>query len=107
MEELNITNKFSSKSRLIALLLGIFLGGFGIHNFYLGKIGRGILKIFMHFIGTTLFSIGFFESFDYGEIVFYIGLFMIFIPIIWAFFEWILIALGKTKDSEGLLIINW
>ncbi len=107
MKELNKTNLFSSKSRLTALLLGIFLGGLGIHNFYLGKIRRGILKILMRLIGIIMFSIGFFESFNYGEIVFYIGLCMIFIPIIWAFFEWIFIALGEAKDSEGLLVINW
>ena len=107
MKELNKPNKFSSKSRLTALLLGIFLGGFGIHNFYLGKIGKGFLKIVMRFLGIILFSIGYFEIFNYNEIVFYIGLCIIFIPIVWAFFEWIFIALGEAKDSEGLLVINW
>ena len=33
----------SPKSRLIALLLCIFVGGLGIHRFYVGKIGTGIL----------------------------------------------------------------
>ena len=35
----------SNKSRLVALLLCIFLGEFGIHRFYVGKIGSGILFI--------------------------------------------------------------
>jgi TM2 domain-containing membrane protein YozV len=35
----------SGKSQLVALLLVIFLGGLGIHRFYLGYIGRGILYI--------------------------------------------------------------
>ena len=33
----------SPKSRLITLLLCIFCGGLGIHRFYVGKIGTGIL----------------------------------------------------------------
>lgn len=35
----------SGKSQLVALLLLIFLGGLGIHRFYLGYIGRGFLYI--------------------------------------------------------------
>lgn len=35
----------SGKSKLVAGLLGIFLGGLGIHKFYLGKIGMGILYL--------------------------------------------------------------
>ena len=33
----------SDKSRLVALLLCLFLGNLGIHRFYAGKIGTGIL----------------------------------------------------------------
>lgn len=33
------------KSKAAAGLLGIFLGAFGIHKFYMGKIGMGILYI--------------------------------------------------------------
>ena len=36
----------SPKSRLITLLLCIFVGGLGIHRFYVGKIGTGILWLF-------------------------------------------------------------
>lgn len=35
----------SGKSQLVALLLLIFLGGLGIHRFYLGYTGRGFLYI--------------------------------------------------------------
>ena len=34
-----------AKSRLVAGLLGIFLGGFGVHRFYLGWTGIGIAQI--------------------------------------------------------------
>lgn len=33
------------KSKIAAGLLGIFLGGWGIHNFYLGNTTRGIIQI--------------------------------------------------------------
>lgn len=33
------------KNKLVAGLLGLFLGGFGIHHFYLGSIGAGIVDI--------------------------------------------------------------
>jgi len=35
----------SSQSWLAALLLCIFLGGLGIHRFYVGKVGTGILML--------------------------------------------------------------
>ena len=38
-----------NKSRLIAGLLGILLGGLGIHNFYLGYVGKGIAQISLSF----------------------------------------------------------
>ena len=44
----------SNKSRLVALLLCIFFGEFGIHRFYVGKIGTGILWL----CTAGLFGIG-------------------------------------------------
>ena len=35
----------SEKNWLVTLLLCVFLGEFGIHRFYVGKIGTGILMI--------------------------------------------------------------
>ncbi len=35
----------SGKSRIAAALFGILLGGLGIHKFYLGRVGWGILYI--------------------------------------------------------------
>lgn len=37
--------KVAVKSKVTAGILGILLGGFGIHKFYLGKVGQGILYI--------------------------------------------------------------
>ncbi|TGE23164.1 TM2 domain-containing protein [Hymenobacter metallicola] len=33
------------KSQVVAALLCFFLGGLGVHDFYLGYIGKGILQI--------------------------------------------------------------
>lgn len=40
-----INNGVTPKSKLVAGLLGIFLGGWGVHNFYLGYTKKGILQI--------------------------------------------------------------
>ncbi len=34
-----------SKNKVVAGLLGIFLGSFGIHKFYLGRVGQGLLHL--------------------------------------------------------------
>lgn len=39
------------KSKVVAGVLGILLGHLGIHQFYLGKIGRGILCILFCWTG--------------------------------------------------------
>lgn len=36
-----------AKSRVAYVLLGIFLGGLGIHNFYAGYAGRGIAQLLL------------------------------------------------------------
>ncbi len=38
-------NGEAPKSKLVAGLLGIFLGGWGIHNFYLGFTKKAIIQI--------------------------------------------------------------
>ena len=71
-------DEVSQKSRLAVTLLAFFLGGIGIHRFYLGKIGTGILMI------ITLGGLG-----------------------IWALIDFIMAVSGAMKDKEGLPIKNW
>jgi TM2 domain-containing membrane protein YozV len=33
------------KSRVAAIVLALLLGGFGVHKFYLGRIGQGIVYV--------------------------------------------------------------
>ena len=68
----------SQHSRLVALLLCFFLGCLGIHRFYVGKFGTGILQ---------LLTLG--------------GLF------IWSFIDFIFIACGIFRDAEGKPLTEW
>jgi TM2 domain-containing membrane protein YozV/ribosomal protein L40E len=54
----------SGKSRLAAGLFGIFLGGIGIHKFYTGRVGWGVvyLLLFWTFIPAI---VGFIEGIIY------------------------------------------
>jgi TM2 domain-containing membrane protein YozV len=74
----------SPKSRTAAFLLSLFLGGFGIHNFYIGKPGVGIAQL--------LLSLSF------------IG---IIVSAPWALYDCIVIACGRMKDDDGMPILNW
>lgn len=57
-KELQMTRMYvvntSDKSKTTALLLCIFLGFFGAHQFYVGKIGKGLLYLFT----AGIFGIG-------------------------------------------------
>lgn len=56
-EELSLLDREMDRYRKevnITYILWLFLGIFGIHNFYLGKIGKGIL----YFFTGALFLIG-------------------------------------------------
>ena len=76
----NTNGGVSPKSRLVAGLLGLFLGCFGVHNFYLGYIGRGIVQVVL-----TLTILG------------------IYITAVWALIESIIILASKNpKDAAGL-----
>lgn len=52
------------KSKVAAGILGIFLGGLGVHKFYLGKVGMGILYLCFCWTGIPE-TIGFIEGIIY------------------------------------------
>lgn len=72
METNSTQEKVINTDWAITLILCFFLGGIGIHRFYNGKIGTGILMI------LTLGGLG-----------------------IWVLIDLIMIALGKFTDKEG------
>ena len=43
------------KSRTAYILLALFFGGMGIHDFYAGFVGKGFMKILVSSIGSLLF----------------------------------------------------
>lgn len=63
----------SSKSKVAAGLLGIFLGGLGIHKFYIGCTTAGVIMLLIWLFGFVLFGfpsmiialIGFIEGIIY------------------------------------------
>jgi TM2 domain-containing membrane protein YozV len=64
-----------SKSWIAALLLCFFVGTFGVHRFYVGKIGTGILML------VTVGGFG-----------------------VWTLIDFIMIAVGKFSDKQGLAL---
>lgn len=54
MSNTNYVTQTSDKSRTTALLLCIFLGEIGVHHYYVGRIGMGVL----YTLTGGLFGIG-------------------------------------------------
>ena len=69
--------KVSEKNKIVALLLCLFLGGIGIHRFYVGKTATGVLQL------LTLGGCG-----------------------IWTLIDFILILVGSFTDAKGNPIKN-
>lgn len=68
------------KSKVVAGILGILLGSFGVHNFYLGYVEKGIIQVVL-----TVFCLGWVSS-------------------VWGLVEGILILCGSTitTDAKGV-----
>ena len=67
----------SDQDWTVVILLCLFLGGFGVHRFFVGKTGTGIAMLF------TLGGFG-----------------------IWTMIVLVMIIVGKFEDSDGNLITN-
>jgi hypothetical protein len=68
----------SEYTRLPVFILCIFLGWFGLHRFYVGKTGTGILQL------ITIGGLG-----------------------LWTLYDLIVIVFGTFTDSEGRKIVRW
>lgn len=72
------SDSYSDRSRLVAILLCWFLGIFGAHRFYVGKVGTGILQL------VTLGGLG-----------------------IWTLIDLVMIAVGAFTDIDGRRVFVW
>ena len=45
---------YAQKSKIVAGLLGLFLGTLGVHNFYLGYTGKAVAQLLLTLIGWII-----------------------------------------------------
>jgi TM2 domain-containing membrane protein YozV len=77
------------KSKVAAGLLGIFLGAFGVHNFYLGYTTKAVIQLVCTIVGFVLSCLG-------------IGVFVVAGISIWGLVEGIMILTGSINvDGQG------
>lgn len=80
----NNTFNNEPKSKLVAGLLGIFLGGLGIHNFYLGFTNKGLTQLLLSVVGSIVII---------GPLI----------SGIWGFIEGVQILVGEINvDANGV-----
>lgn len=48
------TGQVGQKSKILAGLLAIFLGALGVHKFYLGRIGAGVIMLLVTLVGSFI-----------------------------------------------------
>ena len=80
----------NKKSTGIAYLLLILFGGLGVHRFYLGKSGSGVVMLLLTLLGIVLSFAG-------------IGFVLIAIVLLWMFFDLFLIP-GMTREYNNKLV---
>lgn len=80
------------KSKVAAALLAFFLGGAGIHRFYLGYAGTGAVMLVMSVLGWLLSIVG-------------VG-FLLLLPVgLWAFIDFIRVLTGGLRPKDGAPMI--
>jgi TM2 domain-containing membrane protein YozV len=98
-----VSGDISPKSRLVATLLAWFLGIFGAHRFYVGKIGSAIGMLILsiiYFVSLFFTGIGWWGVGIFGSVcIAAVG--------IWAFVDFLIAVTGNMRDSEGRLIKDW
>ncbi|WP_333617703.1 TM2 domain-containing protein [Dietzia sp.] len=86
---------YQPKSYAGAALLAFFLGGLGVHNFYLGYTGKGVAQLIITILGFVTTIIG-------------VGFLLLLAVWIWAFIEFILILCRSGSygyDSNGVPLV--
>lgn len=84
----------SSKSKVAAGLFGIFLGQFGVHNFYLGYTTKAIIQLVCTIVGYCLICVG-------------VGGFIVAGISIWGLVEGIMILCGQIdRDGKGQMLAD-
>lgn len=103
------------KSKMAAGLLGIFLGSYGIHNFYLGYTNKAITQLVLT-LGSVALSIilwflgGLLSVIIIGIFLMPIAFILDFVPLatwIWGLVEGIQILSGSVKtDANGNPLVD-
>ena len=79
----------NAKSKLVAGLLGIFLGCYGVHNFYLGYTKKAVTQLVLTIVGIVLCCV-------------FVGVFLVAATGIWGLVEGIMLLCGKIEvDGQG------
>ena len=86
----------SPKPRLATVLLTYFLGIFGTHRFYIGKIRTAIVMLILSILYLT--------TMRFWGIIMVISLVLVGL---WALIDFIFAISGIMKDREGKLIKKW
>ena len=85
--------EYSNKSYILTLLLVIFLGNMGVHRFYLGSTGYGLIMF------TAFWVVGLIGLVT-GTAFTIIGL------CLWWGLECFIVAVGLAEDWEGKIVSN-
>ena len=81
----------SSKNRIVAAILAFFFGGLGVHKFYLGKSGAGLVMLLLTVLGIFLSFI-------------FIGVPLLFIVGIIAFIEALIYLFKSDEEFDRLYV---